>query len=590
MPIVTRGRPGVVLAVVACALALPPSALALTDFTWNGAAPVGTTGWSNSSNWAGGVAPSGAVGTLTFPMLTSAACTASPPTATCNGSTNDVTGLTVNALSIDDGGQGVSGYFISGNAITLGSGGLTASTNSTSLGNPSVHLPIVLGASQTWSIDGNDNGSQIGLYGSVTSPSTDTLGITLSHRTDLGLNGNDVEVGPVTITGANAAGSGNSAVLNGVVAIGSPIGGAKLNADDGNPVSVINAGIVGFNGTVGALTSTGGSLQVGQGASTPAGSLTVNGALTLDGASVVTFFITGSGTNAGTDYSQLAATGTTHLGNAKLFVSGGGSGSCPTLTLGDVYTLIPSAAGLTGTFAGVPDGATVSLGCPTPDTKLRINYTSQAVTATVVPNTPPPPVIGKTATVAPEKGKVLIKLPKGASPKAYGLSAAAASGFVPLTAGATVPVGATLDTTRGQVLLSTATNRSGGTQSGHFGKGVFNIQQGRKNPLTTLSMGGGGLSSCHTKLPPGGAPKQATASRRAKRSLFSNVRGHFRTRGRNSAATVRGTQWTMTDSCAGTLTTVSRGSLVVRDFRLRKTLVLKAGHKYLAQALKPTKH
>jgi hypothetical protein len=239
---------------------------------------------------------------------------------------------------------------------------------------------------------------------------------------------------------------------------------------------------------------------------------------------------------------------------------------------------------LTGTLAGTPDGTTVTLGCSSsPQPALRINYTSHTVTATV---TSSPPVEGKTATVAPEKGQVLIKLPRSSHPKAFGLSAAAASGFVPLTAGATVPVGSTLDTTHGQVRLITAANGSGSTQTGHFSKGVFTILQARKNPLTTVSMTGGGLSSCSTKVPHGGAAKQATAARKGKRSLFSNVRGHFRSRGRNSDATVRGTKWSMTDTCAGTLTSVTRGSVVVRDFRLRKNKTVKAGHKYFARAVK----
>jgi sugar lactone lactonase YvrE len=193
----------------------------------------------------------------------------------------------------------------------------------------------------------------------------------------------------------------------------------------------------------------------------------------------------------------------------------------------------------------------------------------------------PPPVLGKTASVAPEKGVVLIKLPPGASARASGLSAAAATGFVPLTAARTVPVGSTLDTTKGTVKLSTATNSSGGTQDGHFSQGQFKVLQARKNPLTTISMTGGNLSSC-SKLPGGGAPK-ATAARRPGRSLFSNVHGHFRTRGRNSAATVRGTAFLVKDTCAGTLTTVTRGTVTVRDFTLRKNVTVKAHRKYLAR-------
>jgi hypothetical protein len=574
--------------------AMPAAAMALTDFTWSGGAPIGTSSWSNTGNWAGAAAPSGSVGTLTFPPLTNAACTSSPPTATCFTSNNDVAALTVNALSIDNGGPIPSSYQITGNAITLGPGGLTVGTTASSFGVAALRLPITLNAPQTWSIDGNGNGSQIGLYGSVTAPSADTLGITLSHQTFLGLNGNDVEVGPVSITGADPAGSGNGAFRNGVLTVGNPSARAQLNATNGNPISVAHAGIGSESATIGPLTATGANIQVGEGVTTSGETLTVNGALTLDGATSLDMFFNHSGTTAGADYSQINAAGKVDLGNARLLASGGGGPGCPALNQGDVLTLISSTAGVSGTFAGIPDGTTVPVGCSsTTQPAIRINYTPNSVTATVVQSittAPPPPVIGQTATVAPEKGRVLIKLPKGSHPKAYGLSAAAASGFVPLTAGATVPLGATLDTTHGQVRLSTAVNHSGATQTGHFSKGVFTLQQSRKNPLTTVSMTGGGLSSCHTKLPPGGAPKQAVAARSHKRSLFSNVHGHFRSRGHNSTATVRGTKWTMTDTCAGTLTVVSRGSVVVRDFGLRKNIVVKAGHHYLARALRLTKH
>jgi hypothetical protein len=335
----------------------------------------------------------------------------------------------------------------------------------------------------------------------------------------------------------------------------------------------------------------GGNIQVGENGPPPVGKLTVNGALTLDGATDLIMYISGSGTAGGTDYSQIGANGGIDLGTAHLFLSGDdGHGNCPALKQGDVDTLVTSAAGVTGVLAGLPNGKTVSLSCSSSSQPvLRINYTSDAVTATVVASTPPPPVEGKTATVAPEKGHVLIKLPAGSHPKAYGLSAAATSGFVPLTAGATVPLGATLDTRRGQVRLSTARNHSGSTQTGHFSRGLFTFLQGRKNPLTTLSMTGGGLKGCSTKLPHGGAAKQARAARKAKRSLFSRVHGHFRSRGRNSEATVRGTKWSMTDTCAGTLTTVTRGAVLVRDFRLRKNRLVRAGHKYFARAVKRRK-
>ena len=61
------------------------------------------------------------------------------------------------------------------------------------------------------------------------------------------------------------------------------------------------------------------------------------------------------------------------------------------------------------------------------------------------------------------------------------------------------------------------------------------------------------------------------------------MHGHFRTRARNSSATVRGTEFLVKDSCSGTLTTVKRGTVIVRDFTLKKNVTVKAHHKYLAR-------
>jgi hypothetical protein len=106
---------------------------------------------------------------------------------------------------------------------------------------------------------------------------------------------------------------------------------------------------------------------------------------------------------------------------------------------------------------------------------------------------------------------------------------------------------------------------------------MFTVKQSRKNPLTTLAMSGGALNECGRHVPRGGVAK------RRSRTLFSSVKGRFRTRGRNSAATVRGTRYRMTDSCAGTLTIVKQGTVVVRDFTLRKNRTLRTGQRYLAK-------
>jgi ferric-dicitrate binding protein FerR (iron transport regulator) len=66
--------------------------------------------------------------------------------------------------------------------------------------------------------------------------------------------------------------------------------------------------------------------------------------------------------------------------------------------------------------------------------------------------------------------------------------------------------------------------------------------------------------------------------------LWGNGKGKFRTTGKYSSATVRGTIWLTQDECDGTLTKVTRGTVSVRDFKRKKTVTVKAGHSYLARA------
>ena len=187
----------------------------------------------------------------------------------------------------------------------------------------------------------------------------------------------------------------------------------------------------------------------------------------------------------------------------------------------------------------------------------------------------PPPTIGQTLNAEEVDGTVTVKLP----PDAAGRVGAAGSGFIPLEEARQLPIGTLFNTRRGTVRLTLAASAAtNATQAGTFRGGLFQTRQGRGNPLTELRMRGAGLSKC-SKLPKGGA----AAARRRSRSLFANARGRFRTRGRNSTATVRGTQWVQKDTCKGTLTTVRRGSVIVRDLTKRRNIRLKAGQKYLAR-------
>ena len=60
--------------------------------------------------------------------------------------------------------------------------------------------------------------------------------------------------------------------------------------------------------------------------------------------------------------------------------------------------------------------------------------------------------------------------------------------------------------------------------------------------------------------------RAAAARKPPRRSLWGHDRGgRFRTHGRDSVATVRGTTWQVTDRCDGTVTRVTEGAVLVRD-------------------------
>ncbi len=339
-------------------------------FTWTGADSVGNANWSDATNW-GGIAPtdSESVGALTFPALTSAGCTASSPTDTCYTSNNDLTGLSVNGVSIDDGGD----YSIGGNGITLGAGGITAAPSASDTGDISlIEVPLALSADQTWSITAGSLEQQLGIENASVTGSSDTVAVDFSDNTFLDLFNGDDEVGAVT-----ASGSGEISLF----------GPVSLNGTDGNAVRVSGgAGLFAFSGAseVGPLTISGGFLDVGTGSS-PDGTLAVDGGVTLNSVPSMTMDIDQAGTTPSTDYSQLTASGNVSLGSATTSLGLGTSGTCPTLDVGDVDTLITTSGTLTGTFSGIPNGTTIPLTCSsgTPPT-VMINYTSDSVTATVV--------------------------------------------------------------------------------------------------------------------------------------------------------------------------------------------------------------
>jgi hypothetical protein len=198
----------------------------------------------------------------------------------------------------------------------------------------------------------------------------------------------------------------------------------------------------------------------------------------------------------------------------------------------------------------------------------------------------PVPHVGKEANIAVKSGTVLVAVPPGTPAVSRRAARSSQKGltFVPLLEARQVPIGSFLDTRRGTVTVQTATGSGNRTQQGDFLSGVFQVLQSRKKRakgLTDLVLKGGSFNRCGARR---SSRAQAALSRRAIRRLRSSASGRFRTRGRFSAATVRGTKWTVTDRCDGTLTKVTRGRVAVRDFRRRRTIVLRRGKSYLARA------
>jgi hypothetical protein len=173
------------------------------------------------------------------------------------------------------------------------------------------------------------------------------------------------------------------------------------------------------------------------------------------------------------------------------------------------------------------------------------------------------PELGRSVALEPATGSVLVRR-RGSSK------------FVPLTDGAALPMGSEIDAGEGAIEL-TAELPSGATQTGRFGGGRFLVRQGRRGYIDLYLRG----RVCPR---PTGVASAAARRSRGGRKLWGRDRGgRFRTHGKNSHATVRGTRWLVQDRCKGTLTRVTEGSVVVRDKVRGKRVVVEAGERYLAR-------
>ncbi len=209
------------------------------------------------------------------------------------------------------------------------------------------------------------------------------------------------------------------------------------------------------------------------------------------------------------------------------------------------------------------------------------------------PAPPPPPALFTAEDVKPVSGTVYIKLPPGAtlgrvdgpwSPLASA-SLSKGQGFVPLTQARQIPVGSILDTRAGTVAVTAASPKKGRFYTGDYTAGIFELLQNRSQKgLSEATL----MDTLNRRAVCASAGKKASAAKRVSNRVLgllkSTDHGRFSTRGQYSSATVRGTAYSVEDTCAGTLTTVTRGSVVVDYFRRHRSITLRAGQSFLAKA------
>lgn len=267
----------------------------------------------------------------------------------------------------------------------------------------------------------------------------------------------------------------------------------------------------------------------------------------------------GSPPASGRAVSQLAAFGRqTHAGTVSHSYSQAG-------TYNALITLTDGAANSATT------NRTVTINAPAP-APTPVAPPAEPTAAPPAPLPPvqglPDPVLGKTFNLIAIKQPVRVKAP-------------GAKKFVPLTRPQQLRFGAIVDATRGRVRITIA-DAKGKLDTADFYAGVFKISQRAKgSKLATLALFGGRFKGCPRAPKPQLARKKPGS--RVVRKLWGVGQGSFRTAGRFSSATIRGTMWLTEDRCNATLTRVTQGKVAVRDFVKRRTVIVRAGKRYLAR-------
>jgi hypothetical protein len=195
---------------------------------------------------------------------------------------------------------------------------------------------------------------------------------------------------------------------------------------------------------------------------------------------------------------------------------------------------------------------------------------AQAVLAEIVSTELPPPQAGKTFNIEPAGGLVSTRCDGDGD-------------FRKLDRPKQVTLDCQIDAEDGTVSITASKGSSGATQTALFWGGVFDIDQeagDNREAVMTLA----GQRRCEKRGDGMGNKRQLARRGSGGRKLWGSGQGNYKTVGSHGSATVRGTIWLVADRCDGsTLFKVKRGTVAVRDFIKKSSVVLGAGQSYIAK-------
>jgi len=186
-------------------------------------------------------------------------------------------------------------------------------------------------------------------------------------------------------------------------------------------------------------------------------------------------------------------------------------------------------------------------------------------TPTPVPPAAPTPVPNRSVVGEEERGTVKVKLP-------------GTSTFVDLVDVKSLPNNTEIDTRKGAITIKAVPKAGAPPEEATFSDGLFKLNQ--RGGVTTLALS----EELDCPKARNGKGASLAAKKAKKRKLWGDGKGAFRTQGKYSAATVRGTKWLTEDTCTTTTVRVTKGVVSVEDLVKKKRVTVRAGKRYVARA------